>query len=142
MDNHQLDADKKQIQTNEVKQDEQAVEAVAKNNPRDVVETVTEQTVTGGGQCSERYLEMGAAECVSNINADPVIVPLFIVSPGGSGQSVKRNEATKQYYKKKPNSIKADHCAELTSTLDMHVGFWFLFIIFAGVMCLLWKAIP
>ncbi|KRZ65514.1 hypothetical protein T10_7899, partial [Trichinella papuae] len=49
MDNHQLDADKKQIQTNEgiedIKQDEQAVEAVAKNNPSDVVETVTEQTV-------------------------------------------------------------------------------------------------
>ncbi|KRZ13286.1 hypothetical protein T11_204 [Trichinella zimbabwensis] len=110
MDNHQLDADKKQIQTNEgiedIKQDEQAAEAVAKNNASDVVETVTEQTVTGGGQCSERYLEMGAAECVSNINADPVIMPLFIVSPGGSGQSVKRNEATKQYYKKKPNSIK------------------------------------
>ncbi|KRX49678.1 hypothetical protein T05_5509 [Trichinella murrelli] len=51
MDDHQLKAEKKQVESNEsieeTKQDEQAEEAIAKSNANDVIETLVELTVTG-----------------------------------------------------------------------------------------------
>ncbi|KRX54965.1 hypothetical protein T09_12498 [Trichinella sp. T9] len=69
MDDHQLKAEKKQVESNEsieeTKQDEQAEEAIAKSNANDVIETLVELTVTGSE--SERDEETEAAERVRNI---------------------------------------------------------------------------
>ncbi|KRX33563.1 hypothetical protein T05_16496 [Trichinella murrelli] len=66
MDDHQLKAEKKQVESNEsieeTKQDEQAEEAIAKSNANDVIETLVELTVTGSE--SERDEETEAAERV------------------------------------------------------------------------------
>ncbi|KRY17796.1 hypothetical protein T12_11081 [Trichinella patagoniensis] len=69
MDDHQLKAEKKQVESNEsieeTKQDEQAEEAIAKSNANDVIEILVELTVTGSE--SERDEETEAAERVRNI---------------------------------------------------------------------------
>ncbi|KRX64087.1 hypothetical protein T09_195 [Trichinella sp. T9] len=66
MDDHQLKAEKKQVESNEsieeTKQDEQAEEAIAKSKSNDVIETLVELTVTGSE--SERDEETEAAERV------------------------------------------------------------------------------
>ncbi|KRZ95631.1 hypothetical protein T08_3126 [Trichinella sp. T8] len=64
LDDHQLKAEKKQVESNEsieeTKQDEQAEEAIAKSNANDVIETLVELTVTGSE--SERDEETEAPE--------------------------------------------------------------------------------
>ncbi|KRX12653.1 hypothetical protein T07_6585 [Trichinella nelsoni] len=64
LDDHQLKAEKKQVESNEsieeTKQDEQAEEAIAKSNANDVIETLVELTVTGSE--FERDEETEAAE--------------------------------------------------------------------------------
>ncbi|KRX12654.1 hypothetical protein T07_13705 [Trichinella nelsoni] len=66
LDDHQLKAEKKQVESNEsieeTKQDEQAEEAIAKSNANDVIETLVELTVTGSE--FERDEETEAAERV------------------------------------------------------------------------------
>ncbi|KRX87230.1 hypothetical protein T4E_1005 [Trichinella pseudospiralis] len=106
MDDHQLDADKKQIESNEgneeTKQDAQAVEAVANNNANDVVETEAELTGTLSGQYSKRDEEMEAdsevAGWVRKIGANIVIVPMCKEWPDGNGQHHRSNEANRLCY--------------------------------------------
>ncbi|KRY81291.1 hypothetical protein T4D_10802, partial [Trichinella pseudospiralis] len=142
---NQVDADEKHVKSNEgieeSKQNAQAVQIAAKNNTNDVVESDNVVSVTGSGEFSEGDEMKEAAERVRNINTAHVIVPLFEESPEGRGQFLQHVEEKKQYNKKKSNSTNADHCAELNSTLEMHIGFWFLFVISAAIIYLLLKMI-
>ncbi|KRY44633.1 hypothetical protein T03_14637 [Trichinella britovi] len=144
LDDHQLEADKKQVESNEgieeTKRDEQAVEADVKSTLNEVIETVGELTVTCSGQCSDCDDEKLTAERVRSMNKNHVMVPICEVSSDGRGQLLKRNKATKQYNDINPNGILAHICLELASGMDMYCQFWWLFIIFVVVMCLLYNA--
>ncbi|KRX19087.1 Tetratricopeptide repeat protein 27 [Trichinella nelsoni] len=123
LDDHQLEADKKQVESNEgieeIKRDEQAVEADVKSTLNEVIETVGELTVTCSGQCSDCDDEKLTAARVRSMNKDYVIVPMCEVSSDGRGQLLNRNKATKQYNDTKPNGILAHICLELASGMDM-----------------------
>ncbi|KRX60583.1 hypothetical protein T09_9687 [Trichinella sp. T9] len=144
LDDHQLEADKKQIESNEgieeTKRDEQAVEADVKSTLNEVIETVGELTVTCSGQCSDCDDEKLTAERVRSMNKNHVMVPICEVSSDGRGQLLKRNKATKHNNDINPNGILAHICLELASGMDMYCQFWWLFIIFVVVMCLLYNA--
>ncbi|KRX58423.1 hypothetical protein T06_1877 [Trichinella sp. T6] len=140
LDDHQLEADKKQVESNEgieeTKRDEQAVEADVKSTLNEVIETVGELTVTCSGQCSDCDDEKLTAERVRSMNKNHVMVPICEVSSDGRGQLLKRNKATKQYNDINPNGILAYICLELASGMDMYCQFWWLFIIFVVVITL------
>ncbi|KRY33356.1 hypothetical protein T01_4343 [Trichinella spiralis] len=145
LDDYQLEADKKQVESNEgieeTKQDEQAVEADVKSTLNQVIETVGELAVTCSGQCSDCDDEKLTVVRVRSMNKDYITVPMCEVSSDGKGQPLKRNEATKQYNDIKPNGILADICLELTSEMEMYCQFWWFFIIYVVVMCLLYNAL-
>ncbi|KRY07418.1 hypothetical protein T12_2539 [Trichinella patagoniensis] len=145
LDDHQLEADKKLVESNEgieeTKRDEQAVEADVKSTLNEVIETVGELTVTCSGQCSDCDDEKLTAERVRSMNKNHVIVPICEVSSDGRGQPLKRNKATKQHNDIKQNGILAHICLELASGMDMYCQFWWLFIIFVVVIMLYCYAI-
>ncbi|KRX64461.1 hypothetical protein T09_279 [Trichinella sp. T9] len=123
LDDHQLEADKKQIESNEgieeTKRDEQAVEADVKSTLNEVIETVGELTVTCSGQCSDCDDEKLTAERVRSMNKNHVMVPICEVSSDGRGQLLKRNKATKHNNDINPNGILAHICLELASGMDI-----------------------
>ncbi|KRX54812.1 hypothetical protein T09_1787 [Trichinella sp. T9] len=133
-----MEDDKKQVKSNEGIEESdqiaQAVQIITDENANNVIEIESELSITGSAQYSKRDKEIEGYSKTAVINKDIVIVPMCEVSTDGSGEPLKRNEATKQYNDINPNGILADICLELTSEMEMYCQFWWFFIICVVVM--------
>ncbi|KRY47518.1 hypothetical protein T03_11122 [Trichinella britovi] len=122
-DDHHMEDDKKQVKSNEGIEESdqiaQAVQIITDENANNVIEIESELSITGSAQYSKRDKEIEGYSETAVINKDIVIVPMCEVSSDGSGEPLKRNEATKQYNDINPNGILAHICLELTSEMEI-----------------------
>ncbi|KRX24679.1 hypothetical protein T07_2447 [Trichinella nelsoni] len=118
-----MEADKKQVKSNEgIEESEQiaqAVQIITDDNANNVIEIERELSITRSAQYFKRNKEIEGYSETAEINKDIVILPMCEVSSDGSGQPLKRNEATKQYNDIKPNGILTVVCLELTSEMEI-----------------------
>ncbi|KRZ50540.1 hypothetical protein T02_13601 [Trichinella nativa] len=118
-----MEDDKKQVKSNEGIEESdqiaQAVQIITDKNANNVIEIESELSITGSAQYSKRDKEIEGYSETAVINKDIVIVPMCEVSSDGSGEPLKRNEATKHYNDINPNGILAHICLELASGMDI-----------------------